>query len=532
MKSRSRRAVIFALALSFAAVLRADDLDTLLSRPPSASLTADDASRRIEMMRALAASHPDRADEIEAYLIPFVRATQPPPPAPTPTPVPPVAKAKPMLLIRQPDGTMAIMRATSYRKQGEVVIITSANGSRAVLQALTVVGELPWFSDQELASGAVDLKIVVDRYEAFAKAMPGLRPVLGVETARLRKLRQAREADASAKQSAAQSRFAAATDTVYRPGAGYTTAALARLLLAAEKARNEMPGFAAKIDGWAAPFREHFAKLLAGQSFRNGAWVSNAEMTREAHEKRQAAFLDGLDYQLGTEPFPARAVRRLVRIPLAGAVLALAAGAGLAIFARRRKFLRVAGVILLTVTPLVTAAGFFLATRDPGLLPATIPMADEQPLVRILAQAAGLDDGNAAARKISEGTLNSFLARHVRLVAGAEEPVNARQSLIVRLLPGRLAVFEMIRSMGLSWIVRIDVECRPADARPTLALIGAKIGALDCPAAFASELWKNLEPQFAAILSASRLDGRFAIQNPGDGIVELKPLAKAAPAAR
>jgi hypothetical protein len=39
------------------------------------------------------------------------------------------------------------------------------------------------------------------------------------------------------------------------------------------------------------------------------------------------------------------------------------------------------------------------------------------------------------------------------------------------------------------------------------------------------ELWKNLEPQLATVMANSRISGRFAIQNPAAGTVELKPLA-------
>jgi len=519
-------------ALSAAAFARADELDALLSQPPSASLTGEDATRRIEMLRAFIASHPDRADEIEAYLIPFVRATRPPVAEPASTPKPAIAKPKPLLLIKSPDGTASTMRATSYRKQGAVIIATGANGSHAVLQTLTVKGELPWYSDEELASGAVDLKDLAGRYATFAMAMPDLRAPLEAESRRLNDMLRAREQAANQIRDAANARFAQVASAVYDPAAGYTPAALAKMLLEAEKARNELPGYAAKIDEWAAPFREHFAKLLSGRSFVNGAWVSNEDLARQAREKRQAEFLNGLDYQVGGEALPAGAVRGMFVIPLAEAGLLLIAGAGMLFLGRHRKYLRIAGIVPLALAPLVPASEFFLATRNPAQLPSSIPMADEQPIVDALSLAAGMDDGSAGARKISEDALNGFLARHVRLVRDAAGTGAVRESMAVRMQPGRIVVFEMIRDMGLNWIARIDLELADAeDGKPVAKLKGAAIGAMNCPAALASQLWGNLGPQLAGILAASRIPEHFSVRISADGIVELKPLDGAGTAA-
>ena len=175
---------------------------------------------------------------------------------------------------------------------------------------------------------------------------------------------------------------------------------------------------------------------------------------------------------------------------------------------------------LLSVAPFVPASAFFLATRNPALMPASIPAADEQPIVSALSAAAGLDESAAIPRKISEDALNSFLARHMRMTREADGNGVARQSMIVRLQPGRLVVFEMIRDMGLDWVARIDVSL-PASGKPVLE--GARIGALDCPPAVAVELWKNLEPQFADMLAASRIFERFSVKVAAAGVIEIQP---------
>jgi hypothetical protein len=525
--------VVF-LLLVFSAALRADDLGLLLSQPPSASLTADDAGRRIELLRGFESSHPDRTDEIEAYLIPFVRATQPAPAEPTPTPTPPPAPtARPMLLLVQPDGSASTMKATSFRKQGAVVMVVTANGSRAVLQALTMVGQLPWYTEEELAAGGVDLKDLAARYESFARAIPGLRPALTAEATRFLKMQQTRDDAASEKAGAAEAKLAEATAAVYEPSSGYTAASLAKLLLEAEKARSEMPQAAAKIDEWAAPFRDHFTKLLSGQAFINGAWVSTEQLAREAREKRQAEFLKGLDYQISREPFPDGAMNGMIVAPVTGAAIAVVVGGVLVFFGRRRTYLFITGAALLSIAPLALAAIFFLATRTPALTPGEVAMVSDEPIVEVLSEAAGLA-ADSTAQKISDGELNSFVTRHVRLADAPEGRMHnaVRQALVVRLFAGRMAVFEMVRAMGLSWIVRLDLDFQTQGGKPALTLAGAKIGDLDCSPKFAADLWGNLEPQLSGIIAASRLGDQFAIQSPKDGSIELNPVAKSTSAAR
>jgi hypothetical protein len=513
--------LILALSLPLAA-RAADDLDKLLTQPPSASLSVEDAKHRIDTLRALAAEHPDRATEIEAYLIPFVRVAEPPPPLPTPTPSPTPATPKPLLLVRSSDGEASLVRAVSVQRQGDVVMVVSEKGTRAVIQASTIVGQLPWFTDEEIESEAANLADAAGRYETFALVVPALAPQLKREAVRFRGVRQAK-ADAALKERAAnEQRVEQVTSARYDPAAGYTTAALARMLLDAEAVRRELPLAAERIDAWRAPFHEHFTRLLGGFSHLDGKWVSNADIARQAYEKRQEQFLGGLDYRVGSEALPAGIVRGFLE-PLA-IKLGFAAAVGfLAIaFGWRRPILRVAGALLVVIAATAAAVMFFLATRDPPLLAAAIPPGDGQQVIGILSQAAGLETRPDGSQSVTDAALNGFAARHIAIDGGPAEV--ERQALVVRFLPGRLVLFEMVRCMGLSWIVRIDLAAQSDGGTWKCRLEGARIGALACPRPLAESLWKNLEPQLATILASSRVTEAF-VTAPGDGAVELKPAA-------
>jgi hypothetical protein len=253
--------------------------------------------------------------------------------------------------------------------------------------------------------------------------------------------------------------------------------------------------------------------------------VSNAELARRAYELRQAQFLSGLNYEIGTEALPVGTVRGFIMPIAIKAGFALVAGLAAIALGWRRIVFRAAGAVLVVIAAFGAATVFFMATRNPPLLPASIPTGDERQVVELLSQAAGLEPPADGVRKISDSEVNRFSARHVRI---SGSPVEAeRQSLALRFLPGKIVIFEMVQSMGLSWIVRLDLEAKAANGAIAVTPQGAKLGALDCSRDIAAALWKNLEPQLSAILSSSRVAEAFAAQTPGEGAMELLPGAAA-----
>ncbi len=511
----------FVAAVVFAPTLRADDLDALLAQPPSASLGKDDASRRIEMLRARAAEQPDRAEEIEAYLIPFVRVVEPPPALPAPTPAPPPAQPKPLLIVRDPGGALSTMRALSRQRQGAVVMVRLESGSRAVLQATSIAGELSWFTQEELESGVVDLNALAKSYETLARAMPPARELLSGEAEKLREMQAARNRATAESVAAAEAKLARVTDVAYRRDAGYTAAGLARQLLEAERLRRELPEFAERIDAWAEPFNEHFTKLASGNTYIDGKWVSNEQIAAEARAARQEKFLAGLDYQIPAAALPDGMMDGFLQSYLFKGGFGILAGLLALALGWRRVVLRLAGAGLAAISALGLGMVFFLATRNPAGMPGHLALVGEQAVVAVLSRAASADATDPALHSIGEDALTSFAARHIRIAVGEASPAGARrQSMVIRFEPERMAIFQLVRAAGLSWVTRLDLAVSGPDASPVV--IGAQLGALAAPADFAAGLWKNLESQLAGILATSRVRSTFTIQAPGQGAVDLR----------
>ncbi|MDD5198707.1 MAG: hypothetical protein PHC88_02810 [Terrimicrobiaceae bacterium] len=448
------------------------------------------------------------------------------PAQPAPAPAASPAAEKTIFLIRGPDGVVTAIRAVSSQLQGAVLVLVGANGSRAVVQPRTVIGKLPWYSDEELASGSIHLGGLAAAYEASALRVPSLRKALNSEAARFRTMEKSREDEVLGRKKAIDARIQAATAAVYDPAAGYTIEALEALLRDSDAVRADIPDAAERIDLWAAPFREHLKKLKDGSRYLNGAWLTVEDMARQERAAREAAFLKSLEYEVEGLALPADVVGSVLRTALLTAAGAILAGLALIWFARQRALWLGAGILLLAGGPVVLAAMFFLATRDPGHLPSVGADAGEQPLVAALSQAAGVDASPLEKHDIPDSALNAFLAHHIKVRRQADPGGEAvvREALAGTFSPNRLSIFELVRSLGLNWIVRYDLMIHPADGKTNLAVVRVRIGELDCPTALSQQLWKSLEPQLAAVLAATRLTERFAVQSPVDGAIQLVPI--------
>ncbi len=443
-----------------------------------------------------------------------------------PAPAAAVSSVKTLFFVRTPDRFTAI-RAVSFQRQGAVLVLVDDAGGRAVVQMSTVAGHVPWFSDEEIAGGKVDLAALATAYETYALRLPAMRKLLTDEAARFRGIVEARANERLALEKAAADRLAAATSAVYRPEAGYDEAALEAILSPADEVRSARPETADRIDRWAAPFRDHLLKLKAGSRYENGGWVTREELAQRVEAEREAAFRRGLDHELPAEVLSASVVRGLVLELLAAAAAVFLVGVALVVFMRHRGRWRLAGAMLVAASPLALAALFFLATRTPDFLPGSVATDESPAVISALADAAGITPDPPATRSISDAALNSFLSRHVRLARpDAFDPWSAtRQAIAARSLPGRLMIFELVRCLGLTWIVRYDLGLED-QAAPVMA--GVRIGALDCPPSLAAQLWKNLGPRLQTIFTAGKITGHFAVRKPADGVIQL---AFAAPAA-
>jgi hypothetical protein len=518
------RIACLAMLLLALPVAFADEIDAVLAQPAPVNASAEVARQRIDELRAQGAAHPERADEIEAWLIPLVRIAEPATPAtPTPTPAAPAPEGKPLFVIGGSDGIVSVIRAASFQKQDHALIVIGANGSRAVVQPSSVIAQLQWYSEDELAGGTVPLTSLALTYELTLKRLPASqRGALAAELEKIRAIQKQWADTAAAARTAAHERVQKAIAPVYQVTTDYTREELARLLLAAEKVRRESPQSAARIDVWARPFRAHFENLLAGRKYIRGEWLDQAELDRRALAARKSEFARGLDRELDATSIPSQAIRGAILPPLLSALaVALAAGIGFFFF-RERVALRAACVVLLAATPLGLATLLFLATRTPALIPPPLPGEEsDSPVITALAEAAGVEP--TAPLEVPDHAINAFFHRHV--VFKSDDPRNpARRAVAVRAVPGRLLVFEAVRAAGLEWIVRYDAVFRPGG----LAITNVQIGRLPCPGPLSSPLWRSLETQLSSWLATTHTLEHFAPGAPGEHVVPLDPRQKPA----
>lgn len=431
-------------------------------------------------------------------------------------------KPRDLFLVRSPDGQVTAIRATSFENQGGVLVIISETGSRAVVQSRSVIARLPWYSDEELESGAVKLPTLAATYRSYAPMAPGLRPFLQREAARFEAMEKSRNDADAARTKAAQERLAAATATTYDPARAYSTAEIEELLAAADAVGREQPEAVASLETWAAPFREHLRRLQAGDQIVDGAWVTKDDLARQAQADREAAFRATLDYPLAPVALPAEIIAPLVRNVALAAAAAMLLGLGLLVLGRKRGGLRLPGLILLVGPPVGLAALYFLLTRDPADLPRRDAALDEQPLVAALAEAARVSPDLAPqSHVVPENAINSLLARRVRIDTPAEPAPWAavREGLAVRVLGDRVSIFELLRCAGRPWIARYDLTFQPG----VVGVTAVSVGAVELPANLSASLWKSLEPQLLALLEKSALPATFALTVAGNGQVALTP---------
>jgi hypothetical protein len=444
---------------------------------------------------------------------------------------PTAAPVKTIFLIREPDGSINAVRTVAFQKQGAILVLTTERGSRAVVEPRSVAAVAAWYTDEELRT-SVNLPVLIVKYETLALRFPPARKFLNDEIAKFRAIIKAKDEEARAKKEADEARVSAVTSTHYDPAAGYTAEQIQELLRQADETKTAVPAGVDRIDQWAKPFQEHLEKLNAGSRYLNGEWITPEEVARREKVEREAAFLKSIDYEIDNVALAAADVHKIVFQAVTAAAVAMCAGLGLALFMRRRPGWRMGGIGLIVGAPLILASLFFLATREPSAVPHEGGPLNTETVVAALAEAAEIDPGQAVKEHtIRDAAINAFLTRSVSLrrTAITDEWTATREALAVRLMPGRIAVYELVRCAGLDWVVRYNLSYQSGSAG-NLAVSGVKIGALECPPGLGSRLWKNLESQLVTLLAASKLTARFTAQPPGDHTITLSPAAPPAPA--
>lgn len=478
-----------------------------------------EAKEIVEKFRAIAAEQPERAPEVDAYLFPLTREVAETPSEPETRPDPASVEKKTMFFLRGPGGLSAV-RAEAFEKDGDVLIITTESGSKAIVQAASVAGELPWYSNDDLESGAVDLEELAASYDGIAARAPTLKKFLETEARRFRAIVEKRENASRDAEESLREKVDRVTSPEFDASANPSSAELARLLAEAEVVVLEHPETAPEIDAWAAPFREHLGHLLVGDEWIDGKWVTAAERREREERERTAKIREGIAYSVEAQIAPDSVLHDVLKEPvwIAGGLFLLALAA---LVVLRNPVVRIVATATLAAVPLGLALLFYLASRDAAEMPAVPPSASDETIVNLIVAANG---GTPMPAVVKQDDLNVFLARRFR-IAGASEGGLSRQAQAVELAPGRVAVFELARGWGFDWIVRCDFVWLVENGAPSLEPTKVWIGRLPCPPALAETVARNIEAEYGAALAQTGLAKVFTPAAPEDGQVALSPVA-------
>lgn len=477
---------------------------------------SEDAKQVVERYRAIAVEQPVRAAEIEAYLYPLTRDLAELPAEPDP----PTVEEKTMFFVRGPGGLRAV-RAEAVEKDGDVLIITAENGSKAIVQTASVAGELPWFSNKDLESGAMDLEELAASYDGIAARAPSLRQFLEAEARRFRAILRKREAADHETEQELRAKVDAVTTEVFDASTNPSSAELSHLLVEAEAVIVEHPEVASTIDAWAAPFREHLGRLLVGDEWTAGKWVTATERREREERERAIRAREGISYSVGAEMASDAAIRDALKSPvwIAGGLFLLAGGA-LAML--RNPAVRTVATMVLVAVPLGLALVFYLASREAAGIPEVPPSATDEHVVDLIVTA---DGGTPVPEVVKQDEINAFLARRLR-IEGRGDGLS-RRAQVVKVSPGRIAVFELARGWGFDWVVRCDFAWLVENGVSSLEVTSVWIGGLPCPPALAAAVAANIQTEFGGVLAQSGLLRTFTPGAPEDGQIAISPTVHA-----
>lgn len=481
------------------------------------------AGEFVEKLNGIATDNPELAAQVRAYLHPLTRDV---PDEAIPEKQEPAKEpeALPLLVIRTPGGGAMAQRAVSYEKQGDVLIISTETGGKSIVQAKSVAGQLPWYSDEDISGGGVDLKQLAAKYDAAAAGIPALRGYLKGEANKLRSIVEKSEAESEKRGATVQKRIDAVTDVDFDPAAPPSTEKIVDLLEKAESTISEYPSSATEVDEWAAPFREHLGHLLAGDQQVNGKWMTAQELEEAAQAKRTRELRENFRLAIDAQAAPDEALRKMVLIPFwTCAGLFLVALLGMIFL--RDPLLRTVALLVLIGTPVALTGFFYLATRNPAGMPTTPTNSTDESIIDLLVATTN-SASKGAPQTVEQNALNSFLARRIRLDAGGS-PGARRSAFSVQLGKDEIIVFDLVKAFGFEWIIRYRYAYLFENGGISLEPTGAWVGRLRCPGALASPLMQTFESGVADLLSRTRLLASYSVAPAEDGVLNLQPLVQA-----
>jgi hypothetical protein len=483
-------------------------LDSLLAQPTTGelSISTEEARQKISQIEALAATAPHRKLEIEAYLIPYRKiAGMSAPDATRQNPVTP-PKPKPLLLVRSVEGSLHVIRANAVSAQGRVLMVEGADGTRSAWQKEFLVGQLEWFNDTEIESGAVDLIALAARYEYFASIYPAAKAELIAEAKKLREIHEKKRAEERDQAEAKRRELAMALGEEFDPAKLYTRETLARILLAAEKAAQDFPAHAAELAERMKPFRQRFEALLAGKVLIDGIWrtaeeAQELEKSREFDQKRRA-FADGFTATIDPVALSNAAIARHLGVP-AALVLALFLIGLMRAFSRRPGMIRRLSGVVLTAASAGGAIYYGILLMSGSWKLPTRAGAGESDTAGKIASVifyASLEDPAQippAERDVTviEREVNDFLRNRIAIGEAPAESGALRLGIDARLISGGVIITETVRYRGRVYPIRYEVIFGKLAAQPEITSLRVMVGRAPVTGPLKRALWDSLSAQ-------------------------------------
>lgn len=539
-----RRISISALTFlfSFSAFAQQSDneIDAFLATPvPTAPISEAVAKAKVEKGTALAADSSSRTNEIQAYLIPFQRVLvlgtsanqQPEAAAATPNVI---ARPKPFLIFKSSDGIPECFKAASFVTEGDFMVAKASDGKKGMWPKTRFVTQLPWYENEEMDEGNIDLETLALRYKVSIETYPAIEKALQTEMGRIqaiqRKHQEAAEQKKSALLQSVESVFAQSKS--YSAENAYTREELAGILLNAESVRKLVPEQAQKIDESMAPFRTHFENLLANRVFSEGSWRKKSEVAAKQASKKTgeaiSAFEQDFSIELNAESLSAGAIGKLRAILIILAVGIF--GAGLYLILAKAKLAPRALGALICLTP--ASLGIYWNSHLSSNQSTVPSFSSEKPqgvnkVLRLLylSSLPGTQQIPKLDSRITvrEADLNSFLRDYVKFVGEPSTPDLGlyRTDLAVELTSNGITVWELSHYKGQSFRVRYDLKTDLTGAEAKISDFKVTVGSLSLPNFLGQPMLDNLLSELKKIKKGQGVLEAFKLTRLTEGETDL-----------
>jgi hypothetical protein len=465
------------------------------------------------------------ARPIEAFLVPFRNAL--PPEVTSGSSSVAAPRAKPLWLVRLPGSSPELVKALAFRVEGSVIFAEVAGGRRQILQRQSIVGELPWFTDEELRSEGLNLPALVARYDVLSRTQAVFQPLLRGEVRRMQAIIDQRSAAAEGLRKAAGARAAVWLTEPYDPLGAYDVNGLVEKLMAAADIRAGDPALGAKLDPAIRPFHAHLSHLLAGDVRVDGVWISPEAAFARARlrqlEKASESYSGSFAIAVPRRALGAGDVRGLQLLGAVFASLFVAVGVTRAV--QSTTWVRRGSGVALALAPFLLGMGLMGYIGASAVPAAPDPESALMEPVRRLtlyafaAQEGALDLARARAAgerfAVTPEDLGALILARA-LYVGQVDPGDAeRLDLAVRFWPGRIDLLDSIRLFGrrVTFVHSCVFESDGAGA--VVTDVATSVAGIPVPSGWAEKIWGNLRDALGRVIADVRWRESYTLESVG-----------------